>query len=100
MTDPERPFDAPWQAQAFALTVACSEAGAFSWPDWAATFGAVLAEAGEAAGGNDGYWQAWIEALERLLVASGRAKTGEITALAHAWQEAARRTPHGTPITL
>ena len=35
-------FDDPWQAQIFALTVALSDAGHFSWHDWTVAFGATL----------------------------------------------------------
>ena len=28
-------FTAPWQAQAFAMTLALHERGVFTWPEWA-----------------------------------------------------------------
>ncbi len=75
----ERPFDEPWQAEAFALTVALNEAGHLDWPEWAAVFSATLAE--QAAGhpvslsgplpddavSNAAYWRAWVTSLERLV---------------------------------
>ena len=36
-------FAEPWQATAFALTVALHERGLFSWPEWAATLGRHIA---------------------------------------------------------
>ena len=38
-------FAEPWQAQAFALTVRLSEAGFFTWREWADGLAAVLHEA-------------------------------------------------------
>ena len=37
-------FGAPWQAQAFALTLSLHERGAFTWKEWAATLGEVITE--------------------------------------------------------
>ena len=87
MDAPEARFDEPWQAQAFAMTVAMNEAGAFAWGDWAEVFAAHV----------DGapYWEAWLAALEEI--------TGEPDALRelfHAWRAAADATPHGAPIVL
>ena len=92
-------FREPWEAQAFALTVALYERGAFSWPEWSA----VLAEEIDRAGDEDngeGYYQHWLRALERL-VAERRLTDGEtLERYRHAWKHAAERTPHGTPIEL
>ncbi|GAB4274213.1 MAG: nitrile hydratase accessory protein [Pararhodobacter sp.] len=90
---PEAPFDAPWQAQLFGLTVALSDRGLFSWPDWTQALGAALHT------GQD-YWHAWASALEGLLAARGIALPDEVAALAARWQDAAHATPHGTPIRL
>ncbi|MFP4274653.1 MAG: nitrile hydratase accessory protein [Paracoccaceae bacterium] len=92
---PEAPFEAPWQAQLFALTVALNEAGHLPWSDWVAEFGPRVQ--GVAAGE---YWQAWAGALVALLQARGIAGADEVAALAERWQAAAQATPHGQPITL
>jgi len=89
----EAPFDAPWQAQVFGLTVALHEQGVFDWPVWAQTLGAELRN-------TDVYWDAWLAALESVLVARGLAESGQIAALAEQWQDAAHATPHGEPILL
>lgn len=91
--DPDRPFDEPWQAQAFALAVSLSQAGVFTWPQWATAFGARLAT------GTD-YWPAWLQTLESLLAERGIAAADDLAHLAHRWQDAARATPHGQPIVL
>ncbi len=92
---PEAPFDAPWQAQLFALTVALNEAGHFSWADWAATFGPMVQEQPA-----ETYWQVWSEALVTLLSDLQIAEAAEVQRMAELWQAAARNTPHGTPIEL
>jgi nitrile hydratase accessory protein len=95
LTRPDAPFDAPWQAQLFALTVALNEAGHFSWAEWAEVFGPRVREAEATV-----YWQIWSEALVQLLEDKGAADAAEVHALARRWQAAARATPHGQPIVL
>lgn len=95
-------FDEPWHAQVFALTVALSEAGRFSWPEWTAAFGATLARHGlarELDGGAD-YYAAWLETLERLLASLGLAEPVQVEALRDAWEAAYLATPHGKPVRL
>lgn len=94
---PEHPFSTPWQAQAFALTLALHRAGLFSWTDWAQALGAELR--GGAADGSD-YWDRWLAALERLVAQRTGAGPSDLATLAARWQAAARATPHGQPITL
>jgi nitrile hydratase accessory protein len=95
LTTPEPPFDAPWQAQLFALTLAMNEAGHFSWTDWAAEFGPRV-QSVEA----DQYWQVWSEALVTLLERRGFASVSDVREITLRWQEAALATPHGQPIVL
>ncbi|WP_246107326.1 nitrile hydratase accessory protein [Puniceibacterium confluentis] len=95
-------FLEPWHAQVFALTVHLSDTGVVSWPDWAATLGAVLAEHGldrQLDGGED-YFLAWVAALERLLAARGLAGAADLDDLKSAWTEAYLHTPHGQPVRL
>jgi nitrile hydratase accessory protein len=63
---PEAAFAAPWQARAFALTLAAHEAGLFTWPEWSAALGRALE--GAAPDGSD-YYLRWLVALEGLLEA-------------------------------
>jgi nitrile hydratase accessory protein len=98
--DAARPtFEEPWQAEAFALAVHLSAAGAFAWPDWAA---ALAAEIGAAGAGDDGqrYYEHWLAALERLALERGLVAPDALAARKSAWAEAYRRTPHGQPVTL
>ena len=99
---PPRPFNAPWEAQAFALVLALHERGAFTWPEWAAALSAAIARA-QAAGdpdSGDTYYRHWLDALETLAIERGLADADRLHALEHAWEAAAERTPHGQPITL
>ncbi|MEZ5649122.1 MAG: nitrile hydratase accessory protein [Burkholderiaceae bacterium] len=71
-------FDTPWQAEAFALTVALNEAGWLDWQDWARALGAELAADANRDDGTRAlpcdddpvaqaaYYRAWLRALERL----------------------------------
>jgi nitrile hydratase accessory protein len=73
---PDAPFDAPWQARAFALAVAAHEAGLFDWPEWSAALGHALE--GAAPDGSD-YYERWLVALEALVAARGGADTARPT---------------------
>lgn len=95
-------FEAPWQAQAFAMAVKLHEAGVFEWQEWAA---ALSAEIGRArAGGDpdlgDTYYEHWLRALEKLVVAKGLLSGPGLAARKQAWARAAAATPHGEPIEL
>ena len=101
--DAEGPvFREPWEAQAFAMALALHERGLFTWPQWAATLAEEIKRA-QAAGDPDTgetYYHHWLAALERLVAEKGVA-TPEMLARYHdAWDHAADRTPHGTPIEL
>lgn len=100
--DGEPVFRAPWQAQAFALTLALHERGAFAWGEWAEALAAAIrrAQAGGDADLGDTYYHHWLDALESLLIAKGLADPDRLHALEHAWEAAAARTPHGLPIEL
>jgi nitrile hydratase accessory protein len=93
-------FKAPWEAQAFALTLALHERGVFSWQAWAQTLGAVIGELrtrGVPDTGED-YYRHWLTALERIAVDKGLVMESRLVARRQEWVEAARRTPHGQPI--
>lgn len=97
---PDAPvFEAPWQAQAFAMTVALHERGAFSWAEWTQALGATLAAAGPADDGSH-YYEHWLATLEGIVAAKGLTSTFELVDRRDAWDRAARATPHGEPIEL
>lgn len=99
---PAQPFEQPWHAAAFALTVHLHERGLFSWTEWADTLTRALAadhRAGRLDGGDD-YYTAWLAALQSLLEQNGIAGDDEISEMMAAWTEAYLATPHGSPVTL
>jgi len=101
--DEEGPvFEAPWQAQAFALAVKLSELGFFSWTTWAATLAEEIARADARGHPDDGsrYYHHWVAALERLVVGHDLIDLAALTERKEAWAEAYRHTPHGQPVEL
>ena len=95
-------FSAPWQAQAFAMTLALHERGLFSWSEWAQALSQAITRA-QASGDpdlGDTYYRHWLDALETLLQTKGLASAATLHALEHAWEDAAERTPHGHTIEL
>ena len=93
---------APWEAQAFAMTLSLHERGEFSWQEWADTLAAVIGEVrerGEPDAGED-YYVHWLTALERLAIRKGLVTGAMMWERRRQWEEAARRTPHGQPIQL
>ncbi len=75
---PDLPFDddgpvfgEPWQAQAFAMTLALHERGVFTWTEWARTLSEAIRDA-QASGDpdrGDTYYAHWLDALERICTA-------------------------------
>ena len=95
-------FREPWEAQAFAMTLALYRRGLFSWPEWAATLAAEIKRAQQAGDPDTGetYYRHWLAALERLVAEKGIADPASLERYRDAWKHAADRTPHGTPIEL
>ena len=101
--DAEGPvFREPWEAQAFAMALALHERGVFTWPEWAAALAAEIKRA-QAAGDPDTgetYYRHWLATLEGLISAKGVATSETLHRYRDAWDHAADRTPHGSPIEL
>ena len=95
-------FREPWEAQAFAMTLALYRRGLFTWPEWAATLAAEITRAQQAGDPDTGetYYQHWLAALERLVAEKNIADRARLERYRDAWEHAADRTPHGTPIEL
>ena len=101
--DAEGPvFREPWEAQAFAMTVALYRRGVFTWPEWAETLGAEIKRAQEAGDPDSGdtYYRHWLNALERLVAEKGLSDASALGRYRDAWRRAADRTPHGMPVEL
>lgn len=100
--EPDRPFTQPWHAELFATTHALAQSGAFTWPEWAAHFGAALAHAETQGAPSDGstYYEIWLEAFETFLSDRDVAEPKTLQDLKSAWTEAYLTTPHGDPVVL
>ncbi len=95
-------FAAPWEAQAFAMTVTLHAAGHFTWTEWAEHLGAEI-KAAQAAGDadrGDTYYDHWLRALEKLAAEKNLIGAPDLSERRDAWDRAARATPHGEPIVL
>jgi nitrile hydratase accessory protein len=95
-------FREPWEAQAFAMTVALYRRGLFSWPEWAAALAAEITRAQQKGDPDTGdtYYQHWLAALERLVAEKNIADPASLERYRDAWEHAAGRTAHGSPIEL
>jgi nitrile hydratase accessory protein len=95
-------FREPWEAQAFAIAVALNERGLFSWPEWAATLAEEISAAQARRDPDTGetYYHHWLATLERIAIAKRATDAVTLARYRDAWDHAADRTPHGTPIEL
>jgi len=95
-------FAEPWQAQAFALAVKLSEAGYFTWKEWASALAMELEAAAERGEPDDGtrYYEHWLAALEQLVTTKGLTDFAALAERTEAWADAYRHTPHGKPVEL
>ena len=100
MAEPQ--FAEPWQAQIFSLVVALQDSCLITPTQWADALSAAIRDAQQAGDPDRGdtYYAHWVTALETILEDRGMASHEQLHALAHAWQDAAERTPHGKPIEL
>jgi nitrile hydratase accessory protein len=95
-------FGAPWEAQAFAMTLALYERRLFTWPEWAQALAAEINRAQATGDPDDGstYYRHWPSALERLAARKGATTERGLAERREAWDRAAHATPHGQPIRL
>ena len=99
---PQPQFAEPWQAQVFSLVIALQDRGVITPVQWADALAVAIRQAQRDGDPDlgDTYYAHWVAALEALLHERGLAAQGQLDALAHAWEAAAERTPHGKPIEL
>ena len=95
-------FNAPWEAQAFAMAVSLHARGVFTWREWADALVAELAAAAARGEPDDGshYYEHWLAALEKLVARKKLIPSEELERRVDEWDAAARSTPHGKPIEL
>ena len=95
-------FREPWEAQAFAMALALHARGLFTWNEWAETLAGEIKRAQAAGDADSGetYYRHWLATLEKLVAAKGVATSDTLHRYRDAWDHAADRTPHGSPIEL
>jgi len=93
-------FAEPWQAQAFALAVQLSEAGCFTWREWAGERAAVVRAAMSLEPRDRTTTITGCFALERLCWSKGLTSALALNERRMAWAEAYRHTPLGRPVEL
>ena len=95
-------FREPWEAQAFAMALALHARGLFTWSEWAAALADEIRRAQAAGDADTGetYYRHWLATLERLIADKGVATADTLHRYRDAWDHAADRTPHGSPIDL
>src|SRR6202790_3279231 len=101
--DDEGPvFREPWEAQAFAMALTLHERGLFTWNEWAATLADEIKRAQAGGDPDDGkaHYRHLLATLERLVSAKGVASSETLHRYRDAWDRAADRTPHRSPIEL
>jgi nitrile hydratase accessory protein len=95
-------FNAPWQAQTFAMTLALHERGLFTWGEWSAALATEIKRAQSVGDPDTGdtYYSHWLAALEKLVAEKGITTRETLGRIRDAWDHACDRTPHGKPIEL
>jgi len=95
-------FREPWEAHAFAIAVTLHARGVFTWKEWASALAQEIKGAQAEGDGDTGetYYLHWLATLERLVAAKGVVSSQTLSHYRDAWDHAADRTPHGSPIVL
>ena len=97
-----KPFDEPWHAEVFAVTVHLSEQNLFSWTEWMGAIGKQInkSERTRAIDGSNDYYNEWLHALIELISTKGITDAETILELQNRWADAYRNTPHGKPVKI
>src|SRR5258708_40013418 len=90
-------FKAPWEAQAFAMTLSLHARGVFTWREWAGALAAELAAAAARGEPDDGthYYEYWLGALEKVIAGKRLIAGAELEPRVDGWGAAAPATPPG-----
>ena len=81
--DAEGPvFREPWEAQAFAIVLTLYQRKHFTWPEWVDALSGEIknAKSHSGSGLEPTYYQHWLAALEKLLIAKDLARQAELDA--------------------
>lgn len=74
-------FDREWEKMAFGVAIALSKQGYYEWEDFRQTLMATIKEWESTHDLDDpewDYYQCWLSALEKIVVASGVIEAGEL----------------------
>ncbi|MFY0612800.1 MAG: hypothetical protein JXQ99_14805 [Hyphomicrobiaceae bacterium] len=91
-------FDAPWQAQIYAMSQVLIENDVISADVWAEALGASIRRR-QSAGGSDTVGE-YFQAVSDALVSVLPVEVDELNEMMNAWRAAYEATPHGMPVTL
>ena len=97
-----KPFDGPWHAEVFAVTVHLSDQNLFSWAEWTDAIGEKIStvKLRRSIDGSDDYYNLWLQALIELISNKGITDAEAILDVQNRWADAFRNTPHGKPIKI
>ena len=97
-----KPFDEPWHAELFAVTVHLSERNLFSWAEWTDAIGEQISKVKliRPIDGSNDYYNVWLHALIELISTKGITDAEAITNVRDRWADAYRSTPHGKPVKI
>mgnify|MGYP006234734471 FL=1 len=98
----QKPFDEPWHAEVFAVTVHLSDQNLFSWAEWTDAIGEKIStvKLRRSIDGSDDYYNLWLQALIELISTKGITDAEAISGVQDRWADAYRNTPHGKPVKL
>ena len=84
------------------MALALHGRGLFNWKEWAATLADEIRRAQQGGDPDTGetYYRHWLATLERLIAEKGVTTSDTLHRYRDAWDHAADRTPHGSPIEL
>ena len=97
-----KPFDEPWHAELFAVTVHLTQQNLFSWAEWTDAIGAQISKVKLICpiDGSYDYYTVWLHALIELISIKGITDSEAILEVQNRWADAYRNTPHGKPVKL
>jgi nitrile hydratase accessory protein len=75
-------FAAPWEGRAFGLAVALSDRRVYDWEEFRAQLIAEIASS-DARGGESSYYECWLAACEKVLLAHGLVTSAELDQRTH-----------------
>lgn len=94
----EPAFQSPWEAKAFAMVNQLTSSEHWSWPEWTDAFAQEIAAAESDQTDTSTYYERWVSACEKLLVAKGMLDSNAINQrIEQLLMEQERDSGHGSP---